>query len=90
MYVDDLIGRDTITTLPEATIAAFEDHGTLATTLTQGVEEAQATLERLAEVGIDLREVAGVLEAEGVAAFAKSYHGLLSLLQTKVAGATAS
>jgi transaldolase len=90
IYVDELIGRDTITTLPEATIAAFEDHGTLATTLTQGVEEAQATLERLAEVGIDLREVAGVLEAEGVAAFAKSYHGLLSLLQTKVAGATAS
>jgi len=90
VYVDGLIGPDTITTLPEPTIAAFEDHGTLAATITQGLEDAEATLERLAEVGIDLGEVARVLEAEGVAAFAKSYDGLLSLLQTRAAEASAS
>jgi transaldolase len=90
LYVDSLIGPDTITTLPEATIAAFEDHGTLAATVTQGIEEAQRTLERLAQVGVDLREVARVLEAEGVAAFAKSYDGLLSLLQARAAEVHAS
>jgi transaldolase len=90
VYVDGLIGPDTVTTLPEATIAAFEDHGTLAATLTQGVQDAQATLERLAAAGIDLDEVAGVLEAEGVAAFASSYDGLLSLLQARAAEVTAA
>jgi transaldolase len=90
VYVDGLIGPDTVTTLPEATIAAFEDHGTLDSTLTQGVDEAGTTLERLAGVGVDLGEVAGRLEAEGVAAFAKSYDGLLSLLQARAAEASAS
>jgi transaldolase len=90
LYVDGLIGPDTITTLPEATIAAFEDHGTLAAAITTGLQDAEATLERLAEVGIDLGAVAGVLEAEGVAAFAKSYNGLLSLLQARAAEARAS
>ena len=90
LYVDSLIGPDTITTLPEATIAAFEDHGTLAATLTQGVQDARETLERLAAAGIDLDEVAGVLEAEGLAAFADSYDGLLSLLQARAAEVTAA
>jgi transaldolase len=83
VYVDSLIGPDTITTLPEPTIAAFEDHGTLATTITRGVQDAQVTLERLAAVGIDLRQTADVLEAEGVAAFANSYDELLALLQAR-------
>ena len=90
LYVDRLIGPDTIITLPEPTIAAFQDHGTLATTITRGVQDAQATLERLAAVGIDLRQTAGVLEAEGVAAFATSYDGLLSRLRTKAAEVTAA
>ena len=83
LYVDGLIGADTITALPEATIAAFEDHGTLAATLTHAVQDAEAALERLAAVGIDLHDVAGVLEAEGVAAFARSYNELLSLLRAR-------
>lgn len=66
VYADGLIGPDTITTLPEATIAAFEDHGTLAATITQDIDDAQTTLERLAQVGIDLNDVARVLEDEGV------------------------
>jgi transaldolase len=83
VYVDSLIGPDTITTLPEPTIAAFEDHSTLATTITRGAQDAQATLERLAAVGIALRQTADVLEAEGVAAFANSYDELLALLQAR-------
>jgi transaldolase len=83
VYVDSLIGPDTITTLPEATIAAFEDHGTLAATIAHDLEDARTTLERLAAVGVDLDEVAGVLEAEGVAAFADSYGRLLALLQAR-------
>jgi transaldolase len=90
IYVDSLIGADTITTLPEATIAVFEDHGTLAAAIAQGVDDAQATLERLAEVGIDLGDVARVLEAGGVAAFTKSYHGLLPLLQARAVAANTS
>jgi transaldolase len=86
VYVDSLIGPDTITTLPEATIAAIEDHGTLATTITQDVEDAQATLDRLTAAGIHLRDVARVLEDEGVAAFANSYDGLLALLQARMPG----
>jgi transaldolase len=83
VYVSSLIGPDTITTLPEATMAAFEDHGTLAATVTRDVDDAQATIERLAEVGVDLRQVAGVLEVEGVDAFARSYDELLALLRAR-------
>jgi transaldolase len=90
LYVDGLIGPDTVTTLPEATIAAFEDHGTLAATLTEGVQDAQATLERLAAAGIDLDEVARGLEAEGVAAFATSYDRLLRLLKARAAEVSAA
>ena len=80
LYVDNLIGPDTVNTLPEATLEAFEDHGTVARTIEAGLPEAAATLERLAEVGVDLEQVSEVLEAEGVAAFAKSFDELLETL----------
>jgi transaldolase len=83
VYVDGLIGPGTITTLPEATIAAFEDHGTLAPAITHGVQDARTNLERLAAAGIDLNVVARRLEAEGVAAFADSYDRLLALLRAR-------
>jgi transaldolase len=86
VYVDGLIGPDTITTLPEATIAAFEDHGTLATTISQDVEDAQATLDCLAAVGVGLPDVTQVLEDGGVAAFANSYDRLLAVLQARTPG----
>src|ERR687897_2585428 len=53
LYVDSLIGPDTVNTLPEPTIAAFEDHGTLARSLDRGADEAQAVMHTLAEVGVD-------------------------------------
>ncbi|MGH3587861.1 MAG: transaldolase, partial [Pseudonocardia sp.] len=61
-YVDELIGPDTVNTLPESTIAAFEDHGTLARTIDTGVEEAAEAMRRLTEVGIDMDDVGATLE----------------------------
>ena len=80
LYVDDLIGPDTVNTLPEATLEAFEDHGTVARTIDADLDDAVAALEELAEVGVDLAQVAELLEAEGVAAFAKSFDELLETL----------
>src|SRR6185295_604129 len=73
LYVDTLIGPDTVNTLPDATIEAFEEHGTVARTADEGVADAERTWEQLAEVGIDLDDVARVLEEEGVTAFVKAF-----------------
>lgn len=86
LYVDSLIGPDTVDTLPDATLEAFLDHGHVARTVDAAVDEARAVFERLAEVGIDMDEIAGVLEDEGVAAFAKSYDELLHHLEATAAG----
>ena len=83
LYVDGLIGRDTINTLPEATIEAFEDHGTVSASVETDVDGAARTLERLAAIGVDMADVGRTLEDEGVAAFAKSFDGLLDTLSTK-------
>ena len=83
LYIDELIGPDTVNTIPDATIDAFEDHGTVARTVDQGVDEAHADLEALTAVGVDLDDVAKVLEDEGVAAFSKSFDELIGSLQTK-------
>ena len=89
VYVDSLIGPDTINTLPEATIAAFEDHGTVAAALETGVEEAERTLERLEAVGVSMTDVGRTLEDEGVAAFSKSVEELLARLDAKRADVAA-
>jgi transaldolase len=83
LYVDSLIGPDTVTTLPEATIAAFEDHGTIAGTIDRGVEDAAAVLDRLAEVGLDMDDVGHTLEAQGVASFHQSFAHVLEALEHK-------
>lgn len=67
MYVEPLIGRDTVNTLPMETLEAYRDHGRPAATLEEGVAEAQAVLDRLPELDIDLDNVARQLEDEGVA-----------------------
>lgn len=89
LYVDSLIGPDTVNTLPEATIEAFEDHGTVAPTIHADLEGAAAAMEGLAAVGVDLAAVADVLEVEGVAAFAKSFDELLETLAGRAAEITA-
>ncbi|MGH9148845.1 MAG: transaldolase [Acidimicrobiales bacterium] len=87
LYVDSLIGPDTVNTMPDATLAAFLDHGTVARTVDQGVTEAEAVIDGLAGCGIDLSEVSSVLEDQGVASFAKSYDDMLTCLESKAAGA---
>jgi transaldolase len=85
MYVDNLIGPFTVNTMPDATIEAFLDHGTLERTVDRGVDEAQAVWDDLARVGIDLDDVAAQLEREGVATFQKSFQSLIEALDVKVA-----
>jgi transaldolase len=83
-YVDELIGPDTVNTLPESTIAAFEDHGRLARTIDTGVDEAAEVMRRLAGVGIDMDNVGLTLEDNGVAAFHESFQHVLASLDAKV------
>ncbi len=85
LYVDTLIGPDTVNTMPEATLEAFERAGVVARTVDQGVDEAEATWEQLAGVGVDLDDVGRTLEEEGVAAFSKSFDELLGVLEGKAA-----
>src|SRR5436190_703135 len=66
MYVEELIGRDTVNTMPQETIEAFQDHGRVADTLTKGVDEAKQLLDDLAKVGVDYDDVVGMLGDEGV------------------------
>jgi transaldolase len=89
LYVDELIGPDTVNTLPEATIEAFADHGTLARRVDADVDEAEAVWRGLADVGIDVDDVGAVLEREGVTSFQKSFDELLDALSAKAAELTA-
>jgi transaldolase len=83
MYVDTLIGPDSVNTMPEVTLDAFEDHGTLARSVDADPEAAQRTLDAIEEAGVDLDEVSRVLEDQGVASFAKSFDELISALEAK-------
>ena len=83
LYVDNLIGPDTVDTMPDATVEAFVDHGVLARTVDAGVDQARADLEGLQTFGVDVADVARTLEEEGVAAFAKSFDELIQALTDK-------
>jgi transaldolase len=84
LYVDSLIGPDSVNTLPDATLEAFEDHGTVARTVDAEPDEARRRWHLLGEL-VDLDEVARVLEAEGVASFEKSFDELLGVLERRAA-----
>jgi transaldolase len=85
MYVDNLIGPFTVNTMPDTTIEAFNDHGTLARTVDHDVDAAEAVWQALAAVGVDLDDVAARLEREGVASFEKSFTELIDALEAKTA-----
>jgi transaldolase len=80
LYVDSLIGPDTINTLPESTIRDFEDHGTHARTIDFDVEPAEITIRRLAAVGVDMDDVGRTLENQGIAGFHESFREVLAAL----------
>jgi transaldolase len=83
LYVEELIGPNTVNTMPEETIEAFQDHGELAPTLEQGIDEAESVFEQFAEVGIDYDDVTRTLEREGVDKFADSFSELLEGIRAK-------
>ena len=83
LYVDTLIGPHTVNTMPVATLEAFADHGTVAATVDEGIDEAEALFDTLDAVGVDVEAGARVLEDEGVAAFAKSFDQGLGALDEK-------
>ncbi|MFM8857268.1 MAG: transaldolase [Actinomycetota bacterium] len=84
LYVDQLIGPDSVNTLPEQTLLAFEDHGTVDRTIDRDVATSIQFLDRLGQVGVDIDEVAETLERDGIASFAQSFDQLLEALHSKV------
>jgi transaldolase/glucose-6-phosphate isomerase len=85
LYPDNLIGLHTVNTLPPATLNAFRDRGTVALTLEAGVDEANAQIEQLADLGIDLHQVTDELLAEGVEKFARPFASLMDSIEQKIA-----
>jgi transaldolase len=83
LYVEELIGPETVNTMPEETIQAFQDHGEVALTLEQGLDDAKQVFEQLGEAGIDYDDVVRVLEQEGVQKFADSFSELLDGIRAK-------
>jgi transaldolase len=83
MYIEPLIGPDTVTTVPDDTIAAFADHGKAGNTLTEGMNDAQRTIARLRELGIDTEKVANDLQIDGVKKFEQAFQSLAGNLEKK-------
>jgi len=86
LYVEELIDPDTVDTMPDATIAAFLDHGVVRRTLDADGAGARATLDRLARAGVDLGEVTDALQRDGVAQFAAAFDDLNKTIAAKRAG----
>jgi transaldolase len=89
VYVDELIGRDTVNTMPPSTIDAFRDHGRALPTLENDLEGARLALDSLIELGVDLNEVTEQLQQDGLAAFSMSYDHLMETLESKLKALTA-
>ena len=83
LYVEELIGPETVDTMPEETITAFQDHGNVAETLTKDVDAARQLFLDLREAGIDYDDVVGTLEREGVQKFSDSFEELMDGIKAK-------
>jgi transaldolase len=84
MYVEELIGPDTVDTMPPATIDAFTDHGVVARTVDKRLSAAEGLLKEIEAVGISMREVTEKLLIDGIASFQKSFDELLAGLEAKI------
>lgn len=82
-YVEELIGPDTVNTVPPETLEAFLDHGLARTTLTEDIDDARETMSRLARLGIDMDEVTANLQADGVRKFAESFDQMLETINER-------
>jgi transaldolase len=83
MYVEELIGPETVNTMPEETIRAFQDHGKVELTLTKDVDAARKLFDDLAAAGIDYDDISDTLEREGVQKFTDSFRELLDGISSK-------
>jgi transaldolase len=83
MYVENLIGADTINTVPRETLSAFLEHGKVALTLEENLEEARTQLDELAHLGINLEEIGTQLLNEGIEKFIEPYDSLLNGIKEK-------
>jgi transaldolase len=83
LYVDSLIGPETVNTMPLETVEAFQDHGTVALTVEEGIDEARSLMRELDRVGVDVDDVTETLEEEGVQKFDDSFHDLLDGIRAK-------
>jgi transaldolase len=83
LYVEELIGADTVNTMPEETIRAYQDHGSPRARLESGLEQARAVFEDLKRAGVDYDDVTDTLEREGVQKFSDSFQQLIAALGAK-------
>ena len=83
MYVEPLIGPDTVNTMPDETIAAFADHGVVRDTVMEGMEEARQTMQALEKLGISFREVTELLMTEGMQKFVEPFDQILDIIEKK-------
>ena len=90
IYIDELIGPDTVNTVPPATLDAFRDHGKASLTITRGLEEAQLFFAELKAAGISMQQVAQELEEEGVKSFADSFKTLIAAIEDRRKSAVSS
>lgn len=89
-YVEELIGPETINTMPPATLNAFRDHGRSRATLQEGAPEAETDLARLKQLGIVLNVITEQLQVDGVAAFTASFYQMLTAIEKKCASVQAA
>jgi transaldolase len=83
MYVEELIGPDTVNTMPLATIEAFEDHGRVERTIDKDIAGAYETIRALEALGISMKDVTDTLQVEGVKLFADSLESLYRCIEVK-------
>src|SRR5918995_68 len=85
IYIDNLVGPETVNTMPKKTIEAVMDHGDISATLEEGVEDARQLLKRLREAGLDYEDVTDILEKEGIQKFADPFDEMLEEIENKSA-----
>jgi transaldolase len=83
MYVETLIGTDTVNTVPPQTLDAFRDHGKVAPTLEAGLDEAHHTFDELKAVGVDMKTVTDKLTEDGVKSFSDSFRELIEVIEAR-------
>lgn len=83
IYVEELIGRDTVDTVPPKTLDDFRDHGIVKPTLESGIEEAHKVFDELKSVGVDMKAVTDKLTVDGVASFAESFRDLVDVIEAR-------